>query len=95
MKKTTVKYYTICTPTEKNVRTGNACVNEKDIFEFKKDFLFDQIVDGKRVTKVLPKEWVISHIDTRFATHKSKVDSTKNTVYSFQVIKIEDIMNFR
>lgn len=94
MKKTISKYYTICTPTEKNIGTGNACIKEKDIFEFKRDFLFDQIVDGKHVTKVLPKEWVISHIDTMFATHKSKVDKTKNTVYSFQIIKIEDILNF-
>lgn len=94
MKKNAIKYYTICTPTEKNVSTGNVCVNEKDIFEFKRDFLFDKMVDGKRVTKILPKEWVISHIDTMFATRKSKVDTTKNTVYSFQVIKIEDILNF-
>lgn len=93
MKKNNSKYYTICTPQQKNVGTGNVCINEKDIFEFKKDFLFDQEVNGVRVTKVLPKAWVVSHIDTMFASRKSN-NNLKNSVFSFHILKIKDILKY-
>lgn len=92
MKKSAKPYYTICVPTNKNVATGNVCVNLNDVLKHDKDFLFEQEVDGIQYSKVLPKEWVLKNMHAMHAT-KINEDTGKRTVFPFYVLKIESILS--
>lgn len=88
-------YYSICTPQEKNVGTGNVCFNVNDLAMFDKDFLFDQEVNGKMYNKVLPKEWVRDHMLPMFAYYKSNEETgRKGGVYPFYILKVDEILNY-
>lgn len=92
MKKSAKPYYTVCVPTDKNVATGNVCVNLNDVLKHDKDFLFEQEVNGVQYSKVLPKEWVLKNIHVMHAT-KINEDTGKRTKYPFCVLKIESILS--
>lgn len=92
MKKSKRTYYTICQPTEKNIATGNACVNINDVAKFDKDFLFEQEVKGVHYSKVIPKEWVLKNVRTLHAVNVNE-KTGKCSVFPFYVLKIESILS--
>jgi hypothetical protein len=84
------KYYKVCTPHERNVGSGNFCINLNELANYDKDFIFDQNVDGVQYNKVLSKHWVKDNLHTMY---KRVVDEEtgKERNIPFCVIRLEDI----
>lgn len=84
------QYYKLCTPREKNKNTGNISVNINDLANFDKDFLFDQIVNGEHIVKVINKQYVREHLITLYV----KKERTNGTTYRvpFYAITVADIL---
>lgn len=84
-------FYTVCNPTESNVRTGNVCVNIDDVAKFNKDFRFKYNIDGVNYDFILKKEWVRDNIKGLWGRGERK-DGSKYS-FNFYVLKINDILN--
>lgn len=93
MKKSAKKYYKICKPLDKNVETGNVCINFNDIIKFDKDFEFDQEIDGVQYHKILPKEWVLNNMKVMHMTRINEETGTRKII-PFYVLKVDSILKF-
>ena len=86
------KYYLINTPRTENKHTGNFCISISALQKFDRDFLFNQTINNRTISKVIPKEYVKDHI---FWLHTNKEDIVTGEKFKFYfpVISYNDIMN--
>lgn len=87
------KYYRVCTPNERNVGSGNFCINLTELAKYDKDFIFDQNVEGVQYNKVLSKEWVKDNLHTMYK-HVVDEETGKTRTIPFYAIRLEDIENY-
>ena len=92
------RYVKISNPRPVNVRTGKFSI---PIWAFnryqKKDFVFDGVIDGKEVVKVLDREYVKNHTVLVRKKHEHIEPNTLETVVTYQhfyLIKAKDIINY-
>jgi hypothetical protein len=92
------RYVKISNPRPVNVRTGKFSI---PIWAFnryqKKDFVFDGVIDGKEVVKVLDREYVKNHTTLVRKKHEHIEPNTLETVVTYQhfyLIKAKDIINY-
>lgn len=92
------RYVKISNPRPVNVKTGKFSI---PIWAFnryqKKDFVFDGVIDGKEVVKVLDREYVKNHTVLVRKKHERVEPNTLETVVTYQhfyLIKAKDIVDY-
>lgn len=86
------KLYTICKPTKSNEKSGNFCISLHDIMKFDKDFLFEQTINNKKISKIISKEYVKDNMKMYYCT---KYDEYGNrTCFPFAMISLDAILKF-
>jgi len=92
------KYVKISNPRPVNVKTGKFSI---PIWAFnryqKKDFVFDGVIDGKEVVKVLDREYVKNHTVLVRKKHEHIDPMTLEPVVTYQhfyLIKAKDIIGY-
>lgn len=86
-------YYKISVPREENKVTNNFCLKEKDIYNCRHDWLFSQTVNGKKITKILDRNYVLKHAYPKRII-KINEETGKRTIINFFLISLEDILNY-
>lgn len=89
----TRQYYQISHPLEKNVRTGNACVNKREVLKFDKDFIFQYLDEYNALKTVLvPKRIVVDNMFPLLHTEKDDEGNIirRHLVYLIKIATIFD-----
>lgn len=87
-------YYFISNPTMKNQFTGNACVKQKDILSFDKDFMYQYVdADLKEHNIVMTRNMVLNHIKPCIKRVET-LDGDLKRLFACYLIKIEDVLKY-
>lgn len=89
------KYYVISNLLQRNLKTGNFCVNFKQLVAQDKDFLFDftDQETGEVERKVLDKRYVLEHCRPLFKWEYSALTMQNELKGMFYLISYQDILN--